>query len=599
MSQQEERAINLGEGGQNVSREAGEAEKPERSGEKRREAEAALLVTAQIEQPRADCLCYRWDEEERALYLEGRYRVTREPGNAAPADLATVLLAENMTLPLLVLLPGSAAPGVRLRARILAALCYPSPQNTAGMAQPEAAACFFIGALPDDEEARVSVASAQWRRLLVDWLRSRRQEEGRPLEREPYWLDEEKAAKMIRELRLAARQARRKQGASRPRLSPGEEPLTWRSAAALAQLGSSLRAGGLLLKADASLPYAQPARLIRLLAPRFQQILSDILQDDEEVLIFVERPPLRRRTGWWHRRSGGPGSAGEGLLLVTNQQLLWLSEYFAQGSSFAQGGYIARSLPVERLAGCRLLEAASEESALRLQVESEAMAGKEILEIVFPASGEAEEALQRVCEILAAFLPPPAGQQDRRLRLLPVVEAWQPPARLQQELNDLGGALPEAVAARLKRQLEEIVQAEGDEVLMTIGVPELASYRSPARLVALTRRAVLILEEAGGPRWHRHSGRHHLLRYAPANISSLELRYSLFGSGLTLFLPQGTAAPIRQDIPFAGPAYALFLPFFTRLRTLMRLPAAVGGSQPGVANGDTSKRSAQASARKE
>jgi hypothetical protein len=149
-----------------------------------------------------------------------------------------------------------------------------------------------------------------------------------------------------------------------------------------------------------------------------------------------------------------------------------------------------------------------------------------------------------------------------------------------EELADLGGRLPERLTRRFEETLETWLTAQGmgrEEVLLTLGLPALTDYGSPPRWLALTRRALLVLEATGSRagRWTAGAEKDkeplRLHCVAPWNLSSLELRYSLLGSGLTLYEPRAADQVARYDFPFAGPALALVLPLFRRLRTLLRL----------------------------
>src|SRR5205085_1790188 len=114
------------------------------------------------------------------------------------------------------------------------------------------------------------------------------------------------------------------------------------------------------------------------------------------------------------------------------------------------------------------------------------------------------------------------------------------------------------------------------EVLVSVLVPALEDYHSPARLIALTRQAVLLLEERSGKQLRairaQEDASRQEQRYELATISSAQLRYSLLGSGLSLFVPQPNGQTHQQVIPFHSPAIAWFLPLFTRLRVALSSP---------------------------
>ena len=156
------------------------------------------------------------------------------------------------------------------------------------------------------------------------------------------------------------------------------------------------------------------------------------------------------------------------------------------------------------------------------------------------------------------------------MRRLPVVEAWQPHGFEAEKLTALGGIVPAPIARRLEQRLTEEVYTAGEEVLAAALVPALEDYQSPARLIALTRQALVVISDTDGKR-HRSTGEqaHH---YALADVSSAQLRYSLLGSSLSLFVPRPGGGVQQQVFEFNSPAIARLLPLFTRLRLLLSGP---------------------------
>jgi len=299
------------------------------------------------------------------------------------------------------------------------------------------------------------------------------------------------------------------------------------------------------------------------------------------LLAFVERPLLRHRTGWLGMQTW---RSNEGLFLVTDRQVLWLRDFLAPGSSFLPGGYIAHMAPLEHLQSIALLPAgtAPAEFADRLEAEDSpyprlvmevaSCTGCELFVIEFPHTPEMEKALARITGILRAFLPSPQGTDDQRVRRLPVVEAWLPRGAEAEQLALLGGTVPAAMSQRLEHRLADLLDAGGEEVLASALVPALEDYKSPARLVALTRRALFMLEDASSTSPRSKGAQEHALRYDLAAISSAQLRYSLLGSSLSIFVPQTAGRAQQHVFPFHSPAIARFLPLFTRLRLLLSGP---------------------------
>jgi hypothetical protein len=128
----------------------------------------------------------------------------------------------------------------------------------------------------------------------------------------------------------------------------------------------------------------------------------------------------------------------------------------------------------------------------------------------------------------------------------------------------------------LEYRLTEMLHASGEELLASALVPALEQYRSPARLVALIRAAILVLETPAERTRGRttFAGDTALLirRYDLAQISSAQLSYSLLGSELRLFVPRPDDEAQQVIIPFQSPALAWFLPLFTRLRLALSVP---------------------------
>lgn len=112
--------------------------------------------------------------------------------------------------------------------------------------------------------------------------------------------------------------------------------------------------------------------------------------------------------------------------------------------------------------------------------------------------------------------------------------------------------------------------------MVSASVPALEDYKSPARLVALTRSAVLVVEDTKGKFGSRTGAEgnqtEQMHRYDLATISSAQLRQSLLGSSLSIFVPQPEGHVQQHVFPFHSPAIAWFLPLFTRLRLLLSTP---------------------------
>ena len=547
-----------------------------------------LRLEVRIQQTRQACWLYTWDREQGRLRLSGR-----QPGqDDLPADLAVLRLENQAEIPAYVLTPHSLMPDALVPVRVLGALQAPLPP--AQEANPFPCAGWMLLTIPDLPdvpslyERLEQLAPAVWtalRRHVCAHLLST-----------PTGPDElqvrpaEEVARVLRAGRLWLRRARRQAApGTRPARRGVEKPVVaWR---AVEDLSAEQRAQIAQARTLAELaPLLQAEHLIRFVPARFQHALQQLLLDDERVLAFLERPLLRHRSGWLGRQQY---RANAGLFLLTDRQALWLRDFFSPGAAAFPEGYIAHSLPLERLTSVQVLPAGTPPSEageaspqrslpyLQLCLRTEGSDGQEALHIAFPDDEISTKALARLVGLLQAFLPRATPdstgcQDDRRVRRLPVVEAWMPRGTEARRLQNLGGALPAQMKQALEHRLTETLHASGEELLASVVVPALEQSRSPARLVALTRAALLVLETPGErTRGHTTLAKDiaiHLRRYALAEISSAQLSYSLLGSELRLFVPRPDNEAQQVIVPFQSPALAWFLPLFTRLRLALSVP---------------------------
>ncbi len=544
-----------------------------------------MMIEVQIRQPQRDCPVYTWDRERECLRVTAIYHA--EPG--LPADLASIQVEGKMEVPVLLLSTSSFPPGTFAQAHLLGALSLALAEEQEHLYPSDD--WIFVAAAEVDS----SLSSYQSLEMLPPaqlgalkaYVRTHVKGE-RQLSTGGIQLHAaDTAARCIRETRLLLKREQRLQPKGKSWLKREEEerPVAWRAIEGLAEALRLQLQHDALLQDSKTGPHAQAEHLIRFVPQRFQHALAILLLDDERLLAFVERPLLRHRSGLLGMQTW---RSNEGLVLVTDRQVLWLRDFLAPGSGFLPGGYIAHMAPVERLQAITVLPAGNAPDELagrleskdspypRLVMEVASCAGSELFAVEFPQKAEMEKALARINGILRAFLPYPKGVDDRRVRRLPVVEAWVPRGAEAEQLAGLGRIVPAAIAGRLEQRLTSQLKRDGEELLVSALVPSLEDYKSPARLVALTRSALLVIEDASG-KFHRasasrvsHSEQAH--RYDIARISSAQLRHSLLGSSLSIFVPQPDGRTQQHVFPFHSPAIAWFLPLFTRLRLLLSWP---------------------------
>ncbi len=508
---------------------------------------SSMIIEVQVRQPHLDCPIYRWDRERERMCVADIYRA--EPG--LPADLASFQLEGQLEVPVLLLSTQSFPPGALASARLLGALSLTSTE-TREQQYPLDDWVFVAAAEVDSSLAlyqSLEMLPPAHLAALRAYVRERTKQERQQSTAEIEVYSAEMAARCIRETRLLLKREQRSQPKGKSWLKREEEerPVAWR---AIEGLTEALR---LQLRQDAVLqdgknaPHAQAEHLIRFVPQRFQQALADLLFDDERLLAFVERPLLRHRSGWLGMQTW---RSNEGLFLVTDRQVLWLE-------------LASRLEP-------------GDSPYPRLVMEMASCTGSECFAVEFPQKAEMEKALAQINNILRAFLPYPEGVDDRRVRRLPIVEAWLPRGAEAEQLALLGGTVPPAIAEQLESQLAHLLKTTGEELLAEATVPALEDYKSPARLVALTRQALLVLEDTRGTSRRSSGGRasqtEHVHRYDLATISSAQIRQSLLGSSLSIFVPQPDGHTQQHVFPFHSPAIARFLPLFTRLRILLGAP---------------------------
>src|SRR5260370_33827221 len=110
-------------------------------------------------------------------------------------------------------------------------------------------------------------------------------------------------------------------------------------------------------------------------------------------------------------------------------------------------------------------------------MEVASCAGSELFAVEFPPKAEMEKALARINGILRAFLPYPKGVDDRRVRRLPVVEAWVPRGAEAEQIAGLGGIVPADIAGRLEQRLTSQLKRDGEELLVSALVHSLEDYK--------------------------------------------------------------------------------------------------------------------------
>ncbi len=365
------------------------------------------------------------------------------------------------------------------------------------------------------------------------------------------------------------------------------------------------------LRARGAAVYGEPEDLLRWMPSRFARYLGELLYADERALYFaaanglelrgwsgeasltttdIDMGSMRRAGRGWlpERLFGGRGARrlNDGLLLITDRQILSLRDYAPVDGAGIQLGFLARNWPLGRLvavsaaqAGVTLAEAlrawpervlarlcpplpfdevtAPPEQTARLILALEGRAGVQLTGMAFPAA--AGHAIARAETLLHSFTPllGDAGRGDWRLRRVPQVTVWRPSESEARELETLGGLIGSAATQALAEATQRALAP--DELVLAQGrTPRRAGAGAdiPA-LLTLTPRRLLVA--TAPPR-----GQASVEELPLGELASVALNYSLMGSWLAVTRPITSsptgAAPSCEETRVAFPS-TLIAPF--------------------------------------
>ncbi len=261
-------------------------------------------------------------------------------------------------------------------------------------------------------------------------------------------------------------------------------------------------------------------RQLRRIPARFQDFVREQLCADERIAAFVHRPQARPRVPFG-------ATTREALLLVTDEQLLWLEDARPRGSDLASWGYEARSMPLERVAAVETTEA---DHAIRIGLRSDAGGPPLRCEVPAAARALAGDVRAHVERFIARERPLPRRRYPAPERRDPLVVAQGWP-----DAEGIGRALLDGLARELGR-------------------PALAVFIEPARmksevrgLLALYERELVFAPARPGLPTERHD---------LDGVAWVELRRSVLGSHLRLV---GRSERLWASASIA-PLVALFQP---------------------------------------
>lgn len=246
---------------------------------------------------------------------------------------------------------------------------------------------------------------------------------------------------------------------------------------------------------------------------RFQNYVASLLASDERILLWVHRPLITHaRLGVFRREV-----LRQGVLVITNQQCLWMVDPVTPSHTVGGYGYVARTFAVERLRQARL----EENKALRVVLElTNAPGAVESFAIEFPPFARSD--LEQVVRVLNAFVP--RAKETRLIRRLD----FQPIAR---ELGDPTTSDAEGTRATLKKLREVLAhEIDGETIYAQAFIPAWGG----AKLLTVTNRHLLA---HALPHTFDTSSRARVTRIPLAAIGTVEICNSALGSWFRVWLP--------------------------------------------------------------
>lgn len=267
----------------------------------------------------------------------------------------------------------------------------------------------------------------------------------------------------------------------------------------------------------ATVAEAQVSRL----PARFQDFVREQLDEQERISLFIHRPQSRGR-GLFTR------AVREALLVVTDQQVLWLEDVRPHVPGVPSYGYDARTMPLERVAA---VERASAADGEQIRLCSEAGGPELVLELPAAAARVCADAEEHVRRFI-----------DRRS---PLPRRIYAPRRPKEPL-----IIPEGWP-----EIEPIARGLFDQLSAEHGTPQVAAFLMPARMRGEARALLALYPDelrfvpVPGERAQPES-------YPLADLAWLELRNSLLVAHIRIVGRTERAWTSASSVPIV----ALFRP---------------------------------------
>ncbi len=445
------------------------------------------LIEIVVETPRGDSNVYEWDARAQAARLTA-VRRGHEPQPFERGYVANSLTTYGEPLPGLLAISLPTFEGCRVQGRILGALERDGREKAEVVIVAVAEADTRLAAVQDRTELASTAAA-----FLEAELRAGAR-----------WLDADTASEL-------AHTARRRWVLAHGNGETGQATPAWQMHEDDAVLLRHESGTSRFSLAEARL-YTLPLR--------FQKYVGALLAPYERILLWVYRPLMHQaRFGLFGRQV-----LRQGILVITDQQFLWMCDPVTPSHMVEGYGYVARMFALERLGAVHLEETAQ---GWRLNVELENGCSKvEMFDIEFPSEAHAD--LLEATRVLEGFLP--RNHEMRLVRRAPL-EPWS------RELTDPTTSEHERTRTTVKRlqaALEKELAAE------TIYAQAFIPDWGEAKLLTVTDRFVRLTPDPGSDQ--------KATRIPLDAIGSVEICNSQLGSWFRVWLPtSGKHAPSKGE----------------------------------------------------
>jgi inorganic pyrophosphatase len=304
---------------------------------------------------------------------------------------------------------------------------------------------------------------------------------------------------------------------------------------------------------------------------RWQNHVADCLLPEERILHSVHRLPFSVASRFSFLRSR---RINEGLLLITDRQVLVMSDAIAQDEALIDWGYTVTAVPVERLKDVWLGDSGG---IVTLGLEIEANGGSQRISMEFATASS--DACRYGEHVLRHFIPTSSSYALRRLYEVK-------PSSI--DLADAKGIAKELVGLSAIERLEtasaQALISEKQELARILVPTTMGGGRGPAQMLLLTQDKIILIEDHRGGAIVKGSA-------AVRDVATIELRNSILGSHIRMALPMEDQV---EWLSTESPNPSVFKPMVQFFRAMVPV-LANPSPRPDFSNQEPSAGPAEAS----